>query len=318
MESALQPPTPFLFENNLTNVTSGNLSADWEKWKKAFNIYFEACELSKKSSKVQINILLHVIGDKCREVYEQFKEEPATVTDLLKKFDDFFIPKKNLAIERHKFFKRQQQELESTEQYLFELNKIASKCDFKDLRDDLLCSRFICGVNDVGLSERMLREPKITLEKALEICKLAEMSRMQAQSLKTDNYNNQNVYEISQENYVQEAGHSDVHLVKQRRSADRMRRRPPVTPTRSGASGDGGQHSYRNNINQTSYPMRSYNNNVPIRRSGPGPSWIQGNAACLRSTLFGNDAVGGITATMYIVDRYGAEVKNYVAFNKTP
>ncbi|XP_037297419.1 uncharacterized protein LOC115455346 [Manduca sexta] len=193
MESVLRPPETFKFENNLLNTTSGNLSRDWDKWKKSFNTYFEACELKKKDNKV----LLHVIGDQCREVYDQFKVECKTVNELLEQFDKYFIPKKNLAVERHKFFKRDQHELESTEQYVFELNKIAANCDFENLRDDLVCSRLICGIRDMALAERLLREPDITLPKALDICRLAEMSRVHAQNIKQEN-GDQHVHQISQ------------------------------------------------------------------------------------------------------------------------
>ncbi|XP_041980898.1 uncharacterized protein LOC121734382 [Aricia agestis] len=219
MESVLQPPSPFNFENNLTNVTSGNLCRDWEKWKKSFSIYYEACELSKKDHKVQINILLHVIGDKCREVSEQFTGESKTLKELLDKFDKFFIPKKNLAVERQKFFRRDQKELESIEQYAFELNKIASKCEFQNLQDDLVCSRLICGIQDVALSERLLREPEITLPKAIDICRLAEMSRMQAQNIKSEN-NQHHVHSVADHHKTSD---SEIHLVKETRASSSRR-----------------------------------------------------------------------------------------------
>ncbi|CAB3252670.1 unnamed protein product [Arctia plantaginis] len=199
MESVLQPPPPFQFDNSLCNITSGNLSTEWQKWKTAFNIYYEACELSNKNKKTQVNILLHIVGEKCREVAAQFNEQWNTVDELLKKFDDFFIPKKNLAVERHKFFKRDQRELESAEQYVFELNKMAVQCEFKDLRDDLVCSRLICGIRDIALSERLLREPDMRLEKAIEICRLAEMSRMQARNIKENQEYNSQVHAINEE-----------------------------------------------------------------------------------------------------------------------
>ncbi|XP_028178743.1 uncharacterized protein LOC114366161 [Ostrinia furnacalis] len=186
MESILQPPQPFIFENDITNVTSGNLSKDWEKWKNAFKIYFEACELQKKDNKVQINILLHIIGEKCREVYEQFKGDIKTIEDLLKEFDRFFLPRKNITIERHAFFTRNQRELESVEQYVFELNKIAAKCEFEQLKSELVRDRMICGIRDGALRERLLRETELTLSKAVDICTLAEISRLQANSIKTD------------------------------------------------------------------------------------------------------------------------------------
>lgn len=227
MESVLQPPRPFIFENNLVNVTSGNLCTEWERWKKAFYIYYEACELSQKDPKVQINILLHIIGDKCREVYEQFTGEIKSIKELLLKFDKFFIPKKNLAVERQKFFKRDQKELESIEQYAFELNKIASKCEFQNLRDDLVCSRLICGIQDVALSERLLREPEITLIKAVEICKLAEMSRMQAMSIKSENHHH--VHEIAQSENKQQ-DHLNIHAINRRRPMSSRGRPPRVDP----------------------------------------------------------------------------------------
>ncbi|XP_063549077.1 uncharacterized protein LOC134756180, partial [Cydia strobilella] len=202
METILQPPPPFIFENNLVNVTSGNLSKEWDKWKKSFIIYYAACEIGKKDATVQINILLHVIGDQCRDVYDQFTDQTKcdTVDKVLAKFDDFFYPKKNLTIERHRFFTRDQSEFESVEQYVFELNKMAVKCEFKDLCQDLVRDRLICGIRDGTLRERLLREPDLTLTKAVEIGNLAELSRAQAVTLKSESTEHHHVHEISNEN----------------------------------------------------------------------------------------------------------------------
>ncbi|XP_073965286.1 uncharacterized protein [Choristoneura fumiferana] len=269
MESVLQPPPPFNFENNLANVTSGNLSAEWQKWKKSCKIYFEACEINKKEKKVQLNIILHIIGEKCREVYEQFNEEIQTVDQLLKRFDDYFIPKKNLAVERHRFFTRNQKELESTEQYVFELNKIASKYEFKDLQDDLVCSKFICGVKDMGLSERLLREPDVTLKKAIDLCKLVEISRMQAQNMKTDSGDHHSIHEISQDTHGIEPGTRDVHLVN-RRPARSYNRRPSLTPPRTIASRGADENIINRNNHQYSYQKQhSSKTNDYLRHTAP-------------------------------------------------
>lgn len=168
----------------MSSITSGNLSNQWNSWKKSFLIYFKACQLHTKDKDVQVSILLHIIGEQCREVSEQFTNESnPTVENLLKKFDVFFTPKKNLTVERHKFFTRNQLEYESVEQYVFELNKLALSCEFITLKDDLVKDRLICGLKDDGLRERLLREYDLTLTKALDICNIAEMSRMQASKL---------------------------------------------------------------------------------------------------------------------------------------
>ncbi|XP_063368815.1 uncharacterized protein LOC134657192 [Cydia amplana] len=187
MDSILPPPPPFSFVNSLENVTTGNLSKEWEKWKNAFLIYYEACELSKKDKKVQLSILLHIIGEQCREVYEQFdKSSITTSTELLAKFDSFFLPQKNLTIERHRFFTRDQKEGESIEQYSFELKKLASSCEFKDLMETLIRDRLICGIKDQAIRERLLREPELTLKKSLDICNVAQISKVQAGAIKKE------------------------------------------------------------------------------------------------------------------------------------
>ncbi|XP_048001288.1 uncharacterized protein LOC125238044 [Leguminivora glycinivorella] len=186
MEAVLPPPLPFSFSNNLENVTSGNLSKEWEKWRKSFQVYYEACELSKKTAQVQMSILLHVIGEQCREVHAQFEDTFASVKDLLDKFESFFSPKKNITIERHKFFTRCQKQGESIEQYAFELKKLAIACEFKDLMDDLIRDRLICGIEENALRERLLREPDLTLKKSLEICNIAQISKMHAGTIKKE------------------------------------------------------------------------------------------------------------------------------------
>lgn len=186
MESVLPPPPPFNFANNLENITSGNLSVEWKKWTSAYHIYSDACELGKKSDNVQISILLHIIGEQCREVYRQFKSEITTVKGLLENFDAVFLPKKNITIERHKFFTRNQRQSESIEQYSFELKKMADTCEFTTLSDGLIRDRLICGIRDDALRERLLREPDLTLSKAVEICNLAQLSKLQAGTIKKE------------------------------------------------------------------------------------------------------------------------------------
>lgn len=187
MNNALQPPPPFCFDNDLANVTTGNISREWSRWKNRFIIYMKAIKLDKETADVQINVLLHVVGEKCQEIFEQFNEQFSTAERLLAKFDNYFSGKKNLTIERQKFFGRSQVDCESIEQYINELSKLSLSCEFQSLREDLVKDRLIYGIKDDGLRERLLREQDLTLTKTVEICKLAEMSRAQASFIKRDN-----------------------------------------------------------------------------------------------------------------------------------
>ena len=60
----LKPPEKLLFE--------GNLAEKWRKWKQGFELYCIASGADKKSEKLQAALLLHVIGEEAREVYNTF------------------------------------------------------------------------------------------------------------------------------------------------------------------------------------------------------------------------------------------------------
>lgn len=282
MESMLQPPRPFVFENTIVSVTSGNLSEEWRKWKNAFLIYYEACELSKKDAKVQINILLHVIGEKCRDVYNQFGVPCKTLQEVFTNFDGFFLPKKNLTIERHKFFTREQGRSESVEQYVFELNKMAAKCEFKDLCKDLIRDRLICGLINGTLRERLLREPDLTLHKAVEICSVAELSREHAVTLKTENTEH-NVHEIVDRKDDSHSDSAGINLIRRRNAHESQRSLPPRRSRTRGARAQwpragpsGARHGYSAN------PGHSGKDQQRAQQQDRTWSYVPTNRGCLQ------------------------------------
>lgn len=274
MESILAPPPPFSFVNNLDSVTSGNLSNEWQKWKKSFMIYYEACELKNKEKTVQVNILLHVIGDQCREVYEQFEETSKDLQSLLKKFDSFFLPKKNLTIERHRFFTRDQRDSESIEQYSFELKKLALNCEFNDLCDDLIKDRLICGIKEATLRERLLREPDLTLKKALEICNVAQISRLQAGTIKKE-YAEHAAFNVNLESWNNERETESENREFCHWVARRGRGAPTLRGTGPGAMWTRPEFASRPAQQPSSqYAPRPHNNNN-MQRAPPPPQPYQ-------------------------------------------
>ncbi|XP_063628947.1 uncharacterized protein LOC134800377 [Cydia splendana] len=183
METVLTPPLPFTYDQSLLNITTGSLSDSWNKWSKGFKIYFEACELSKKTPAIQINILLHVVGEQCRELYEQLNVKCTTVEQVLAEFKKYFDQKKNLTVERHRFFTRSQAESETIEQYVFDLKKLSTSCEFGTLCDSLIKDRLICGIASKAIRERLLREADLTLEQAMEICRAAIVSKVYSEKI---------------------------------------------------------------------------------------------------------------------------------------
>ena len=60
-------------------------------------------------------------------------------------------------MERHKFNTRYQPD-ETTEQYITDLKKLATTCEYGNLKDDLIRDRLVCGVNNESIRRQMLKE----------------------------------------------------------------------------------------------------------------------------------------------------------------
>ncbi len=102
------------------------------------------------------------------------------------KFEEYFVPSQNVTFERYTFFSADQKQGMTFDQYLVELHTLNKTCDFGDLRDSLVRDRTVCGIPDNGLRERLLREPALTLEKAVNMYRTAEITRAQAKELHRD------------------------------------------------------------------------------------------------------------------------------------
>ena len=158
----------------------------WSKWRKAFETYYIAAEVSSKSPEVQVAILLHSAGTEAQEIHSQFvfaaEEDKKEVKKVLDHFDTYCKPRKNTVYERYRFRCRDQVEDEAVDKWVKELKTIASNCEFAD-EENMIRDQLVFGYRDQKVKERMLRESTLTLSKALEICRAAESTKSQMKSM---------------------------------------------------------------------------------------------------------------------------------------
>ena len=83
--------------------------------------------------------------------------------------------------ERLYFYSRNQKPTESVAEYVAELRRFATHCEFGDGPNDALRDRLVCGLRNHGLQQRLLTEAGLTLAKAVEIAQGQEAA---AQNLK--------------------------------------------------------------------------------------------------------------------------------------
>lgn len=81
-----------------------------------------------------------------------------TVTNIFAKFDEHCNPSINDTVERYRFFTKSQGADQSIENYVTELRMIAKTCNFGEIKDSFIRDRIVCGINNAGLRERLLRK----------------------------------------------------------------------------------------------------------------------------------------------------------------
>ena len=51
---------------------TGNVAENWRRWEQRFDLYRLASGASEKSSKTQVALLLHIMGEECLDIFNSF------------------------------------------------------------------------------------------------------------------------------------------------------------------------------------------------------------------------------------------------------
>ena len=87
---------------------------------------------------------------------------------------EYYNPRKNITTLRHLFFTYTPQKGQNFHDFVTELKKLSTKCEFDNLQDSLIKDMIVCGTKDNSLRERFLRECNLTLSKAVSASHAAE------------------------------------------------------------------------------------------------------------------------------------------------
>ncbi|XP_047988200.1 uncharacterized protein LOC125227863 [Leguminivora glycinivorella] len=86
-------------------------------------------------------------------------------------------------MQRHKFFTRAQGPTESFDEFLTDLQNKSMTCNFSDKREELVRDVIVIGLANSAMKERLLRTEDLTLQKAITMCRAAELSQKQVAEL---------------------------------------------------------------------------------------------------------------------------------------
>ena len=162
-------------------------SDEWPRWVRRFERFRTASGLISKSEESQVNTLLYSMGDAADDILLSFglsAEELKKYKTVKEKFDEYFIKKKNTIYERARFNSRKQEEGEPVETFITALHKLAAKCEYGLLHDEMIRDRIVVGIQNHTLSERMQLDETLDLAKATKMARENEAIKQQQPELR--------------------------------------------------------------------------------------------------------------------------------------
>ena len=163
------------------------LADRWKYFKQRFELFKDASDLGSKTEKQQTSTFLHVAGDDAITLYNTFEfadqADSKKLAPVMKKFEDYCVPKKNITYQRYLFFSRHQNASETIDQYVTDLRSRSQPCEFGDLADSLIRDMIVIGIRSNGLRESLLQEPDLSLDTALNKCRSKEQTKHRAKEL---------------------------------------------------------------------------------------------------------------------------------------
>ena len=169
----LHPPEKFSFKPN-----------EWEEWIDEYHRYRRATKLHKEDGETQRDTLIYVMGGKqANQIFKTLKFETGKEVDtdydtLVKKFTAYFVPKRNLTHERANFHEKSQGKDETVEEFVRELHTRVQHCDYQD-HDDQVRDRFVVGLRDTVVKQKLELIDDLTLDKAVTIARQHEQVKIQ-------------------------------------------------------------------------------------------------------------------------------------------
>ena len=148
-------------------------------------LFFTANDVPEQK---QVSVLLSVIGRKTYALLRsllaptlpQDKPYSALVEILTRHFD----PKPLVIAERFHFHRQNQAPDEMVAEYIAELRRLSTHCEFGDYLDPALRDRLVCGLHNESVQRRLLAEADLTLKRARDIAQEMEAAERNAKSLK--------------------------------------------------------------------------------------------------------------------------------------
>ena len=148
-------------------------------------LFFEVNGIDKDK---QVPVVLTVIGSTNYALLSNLaspgKPKDKTFAQLAEVLRSHFDPKPLVIAKRFHFHRRDQAPGETIRNYVAELRRLATHCDFGEYLEQALRDRLVCGIHHENTQKCLLSEANLTLKKAIEVACNVEAAEAQPSRLK--------------------------------------------------------------------------------------------------------------------------------------
>lgn len=182
----------------------------WSQYAERLEHYFLANDVQDAAKKRAI--FLTVLGPTTysllRSLLAPAKLTDKTFEELVQVLGIHFNPAPSEIVERFRFNSRIRKGNESIATFVSQLRKLAEHCNYGATLDTMLRDRLVCGIQENNIQKRLLAEPGLTLNKAMEIALAMETATRNACDLQSNTQSSEifPVHKFSEKAYSQK-GH---------------------------------------------------------------------------------------------------------------
>ncbi|KAF2896235.1 hypothetical protein ILUMI_09941 [Ignelater luminosus] len=175
------------------DIEKGDCAQNFEDFVLAWKDYETATGMNKWSieeMKRQMIMFLTAIGSKPLIKFNRFQLTDKNQTDVntaIEVIRKRLGSQKNVIYDRAMFNSCNQVVDETFDEYFLKLQKPEVKCEFENFENDLLRDRVILGIKNKDLTKRMMSKTDLTLENAIDICKVKKLTTKRLEDIKEDN-----------------------------------------------------------------------------------------------------------------------------------
>nr|XP_047132680.1 uncharacterized protein K02A2.6-like [Hydra vulgaris] len=172
---------------HLSNISCLDLeNDDFVEYIERFDNFLLANDI--EDAEKQKAVFLSTIGGPAYKLIRSLCENDTknkSFTQIVKLMKDHLKPIPNSIAQRFQFYKRDRKDEESVSGYITELRRLSEHCEFGENLNDYLRDRFVCGLNNENVQQKLLTIKNLTLETTLDTARAYETAYKDTKAIRT-------------------------------------------------------------------------------------------------------------------------------------